>query len=145
MHQWYWSHHYQNPDFFNSENESILFASLPSDQNIAESSTVTIDSLSQPVPTGLLDSIHAKLKLQLDYNKSVASRSFRVYSPNFPAEMQLENSEISHLHKHLSQLDEGYDLRLSKKEGVGFRMFRSTTSAYAIQSSEELLRHVNKR
>lgn len=141
MHQWYWS--YQNPDFFNPENESILFASLPSDETIAESSSVTIESLSEPVSTGLLDSIHDKLKLQFDYNHSSESRTFQVYSPNFPTHMQLEKSEISNLHKHLSQLDQGYDLRLTKSKD--FKMFRNTTTRQAIRSTEELLRHVSKR
>lgn len=140
-HHWYWN--YPCSNFLDSEDELIEFDDFNFCDIISQSSSETTQSLSAPVPTALLDSIHDKLKLQHDFNKSEVSRSYKVYSQNFPMEMQLNSGDIANLHKHLIQLEKGYDLR--KSNTVGFRMFRSITSTTAILPTAELLRHVNTR
>ena len=141
MHQWYWS--YPDCEIFNSENELVEFDCFNLDEVIHQCSSVTSQSISDPVPTSQLNSLYDKLKLQHNHNNRHESSRLSVYSESFPGEMQLDYAEQTSLHKHLCQIDKGYDLRNS--DTVGFRMFRSITSKVAIRATDELLRHVNNR
>ena len=160
MHQWYWS--YPNPDFLDSEFESIefdslyeesngigfessnnydpLFADLCASEIISPSSSATNYDITERVDSNLLETIHNKIKSQLDYNSRM-NRTLMIYSEHFPTNMQLNGHEIANLHRHLLSLDESYILR--RFDNVNFRMFRTPTIHHALRPTEELLRHVD--
>lgn len=81
--------------------------------------------------------IKDKIQIQYDYNKSSASRRFSIYSVHYPPNAQLTNHECAILHKHLVDLDKGYDLRLVSTDV--FRIYLSSTSKAQLKPTLNLV------